>query len=176
MYSEKGQAQADLFCNTHSGCNAKPGPLLARKSGGCCTKPQCSGTCGPDDWRCYSPSCLTANHSGYRPGAVCKEYCTEGAKLASIIATCELPPAQPPSATTSYSHVMYSDEHGSPGSWKYSASFQPGVLAVLVLYLSVLRPPVGPVVRSIVGISLASNAYIGVRRWRGRLARRVWRR
>lgn len=31
----------------------------------------------------------------------------------------------PPAKPTPYSHVLYSDAHGKPGSWKYSASFQP---------------------------------------------------
>jgi hypothetical protein len=129
----KGQELADHWCNTSSACarDTKPGVCtphwLARRSEGCCTRPECLGSCTVD-WRCYSTDCLTANHSGYRPGAKCRYYCTEGQTLQKIVETCELPPPPPAPAASarSYSHVMYSDSHGAPGSWKYSDSFQPG--------------------------------------------------
>lgn len=154
-----GQALADHWCNTSSACATKSADAncthqwLARKSEGCCAKPECPGSCNSAsrlDWRCYSTDCLTSNHSGYRHGSKCKcvssgvecigcasykfirgcnrYYCTEGETLQKIVETCKLPTSPPPptGSQRSYSHVMYSDGHGAPGSWKYSASFQPG--------------------------------------------------
>eukprot|EP00039_Didymoeca_costata_P016781 m.305295 g.305295 ORF g.305295 m.305295 type:complete len:452 (-) comp16448_c0_seq1:64-1419(-) len=50
----------------------------------------------PKLWRCYSPECLNANHTAYKQGSKCTAYCTRDEQIATILATCKLPPPVPP--------------------------------------------------------------------------------
>jgi hypothetical protein len=113
----EGVAVADKWCNTNSGCVAVPGPLVALR-GGNVQDP------ASQKWRCYSPSCLTADHQRYNATSKCIEYCTYDPEIAHIVETCQVPPPPSPYSGTSYSHVLLSDDDGK--TWRLSMSFFPG--------------------------------------------------
>jgi hypothetical protein len=57
-------------------------------------------------WRCYSAACLVANHSAYRHGSGCTEYCSRDKQITEILATCRLPPSPPPPPSTNRSFAV----------------------------------------------------------------------
>jgi hypothetical protein len=44
-----------------------------------------------DAWRCYSPTCLTANGSAYKRGSHCRMGCTRDSELSNILQNCTNP-------------------------------------------------------------------------------------
>ena len=119
----KAQKVADAWCNSPdgalgAGCNAKPGPLVARRSGS-------KGSQLPA-WRCYSPSCLTPDQQRYRNGSGCIEYCTEVEALEHIMSSCAAPGGHVPGE--SMSHVLTSDGTDAQGqrAWQLGGSFLRG--------------------------------------------------
>mmetsp|Transcript_28324 Transcript_28324/g.84798 ORF Transcript_28324/g.84798 Transcript_28324/m.84798 type:complete len:507 (-) Transcript_28324:28-1548(-) len=111
----QGVATADKWCNSEASCSARPGPLVAVRSGS-------KSAPLSAEWRCYSPSCLTPDRTTYNVSSGCIEYCTYDAEIAEIVETCQIPPA--PVTFTSASHVLLSDDDGV--SWRLSQSFFPG--------------------------------------------------
>jgi hypothetical protein len=51
-----------------------------------------SASSNDSEWRCFSPTCLTANGSSYRRGSHCREGCTRDAELAAVLQQCAHPP------------------------------------------------------------------------------------
>lgn len=50
-----------------------------------------SASSNVDEWRCYSPTCLTANGSAYKRGSHCAMGCTRDSELSSILQNCTRP-------------------------------------------------------------------------------------
>lgn len=118
---QKAQKVADAWCNRPNICPAKPGPLVARRSGG--------ATSPAVEWRCYSPSCLTPDKRHYLNASGCKQYCTEPRQLENIMKHCIAPAGPAPGAHSGFmSHVLTSDATDASGqrTWKLSGSFLPG--------------------------------------------------
>ena len=109
-----GVAAASSWCNSGAGCAASPGPLRALRSG---------SLAAPEskEWRCYSPACLQHGGASYNASSRCKQYCTEDATIAKIVATCRIPPPPSPFTRHFHSHVLLSDDDGA--SWRLSKSF-----------------------------------------------------
>jgi hypothetical protein len=83
---------AQQYCS-RTVCGPSPGndswaPLFALKG--------TSATSTEKEWRCYAEACLTADHTAYRRGSGCKEYCTRNTQILEALKTCKLPPPAPP--------------------------------------------------------------------------------
>ena len=80
---------AQQYCNSsRAHC---PSPRIYAVRGASATSDQLQ-------WRCYSAACLDANHSAYRRGSGCTEYCSRDKEITEILTTCSQARFRPRSA------------------------------------------------------------------------------